>query len=435
VIPPRGLVLLYVGTAHLSLALAFALVGADPRAVAGFFYHSRMVAVVHLVTIGWIAMSVLGNLYVIVPMVLGRPFRARAGDYTAYALAVIGLVGMVAHFWLASFSGMAWSAATAAAGIAYVTLRVLRMLSGARVPTGVKLHLYFASVNILGAITMGVLLGFDKVHQFLPGYVLSNVFAHAHLAAIGWVCMMVVGLSYRMVPMLLPAASPSGRSIYISASLLEFGVVGLVMSLAMRNTFVWVFALAIVAGFAAAAAHVVWMVNRPRTPPPERPRSAYAIAHLATAAAWLVLACVFGVLLTVEPMTETTLRAAMLYGVFGLVGFLAQIILGFELHILPAAAAYWAMPAGGGAALGRPAPPNSRRRSLIYFGWLAGVPALAAGLFLTAPMVLATGAWLLFAAVVVAAFDATSVVRGFRPATHETHDADATHNPDELHNR
>lgn len=28
-----------------------------------------------------------------------------------------------------------------------------------------------------------LLLGFDKVHHFLPGYVLSNVSAHAHLAA------------------------------------------------------------------------------------------------------------------------------------------------------------------------------------------------------------------------------------------------------------
>ena len=90
-------------------------VGADPLAVAGFFYHSRMVAIVHLVTIGWIAMSILGNVYVVLPMAFGRPLPARKGDYAAYAFVVIGLIGMVAHFWLAEFSGMAWSAATAAA--------------------------------------------------------------------------------------------------------------------------------------------------------------------------------------------------------------------------------------------------------------------------------------------------------------------------------
>jgi hypothetical protein len=383
--PSRRLVLLYLGTAHVSLALAFALVGLDPLAVAGFFYHSRMLAIVHLVTIGWIAMSILGNLYVVLPMAFGCPLPARKGDYAAYALVVVGLIGMVAHFWLAEFRGMAWSAATAAAGIAHVVVRASLAVRAARVPGGVKLHIFLATANILGAITMGVLLGFDKVHQFLPGYVLSNVFAHAHLAAVGWACMMVIGLGYRLPPMLLPAAAPAGDTTYISAVLLEVGVIGLFASLVLRSSLKGVFAPLIVASFAAAGAHVIWMMQHPRTPPPGRQQSSLAVAHIATAAAWLVLACVFGVLLTIAPMTETTLRAALLYGVFGLVGFLSQVIVGFELYILPAA--------------------DERLRTAIYCGWLAGVPALGAGLFLNAPIVLAAGAWLLFGAVILAAIE------------------------------
>ncbi len=46
----------------------------------------------------------------------------------------------------------------------------------------------------------------------------------------------------------------------------------------------------------------------------------------------------------------------------------------------------------------------------IYCAWLGGVPALAAGLFFTAPLVLAAGAWLLFGAVVLAAIDAALAV-------------------------
>lgn len=410
-IPSRVLVLLYLGAAHISLALAFALVALDPLAVAGFFYHSRMVAIVHLVTIGWIAMSILGNVYVVAPMAFGRPMPARKADYAAYAFVVIGLIGMVAHFWLAEFSGMAWSAGTAAAGVAHVVVRVARDVRAARVPGGVKLHVYFASANMLGAITMGVLLGFDKVYQFLPGYVLSNVFAHAHLAAVGWVCMMVVGLMYRMLPMLLPAAPPAGRSIYISAVLLEAGIVGLFASLVLRSSLTGLFAIVIVAGFASAGAHVMWMLERPRTPPPDRPRSRYAIAHIATAAAWLVVACVFGVLLTLAEMTEATLRAAMLYGVFGLVGFLAQVIVGFEIQILPTAATYWALERNGAAAIGSPRAANERLRAVIYAGWASGVPAVAAGLFLTAPVVLSAGAWLLFGSVVLATVDARRTVR------------------------
>jgi hypothetical protein len=416
VIPSRPLVLLYLATAHISLALAFALTASNPYAVAGFFYHARMVAIVHLITIGWIALSILGIVYVVVPMTFGRAFPARKGDYGAYALTVIGLIGIVAHFWLAEFRGMAWSAATAAAGIAYVVGRLVVKLRAATVPGGVKLHVYFASMNILGAMTMGVLLGFDKVHQFLPGYVLSNVFAHAHLAAVGWVCMMVVGLSYRLLPMVIPAASPAGPTIYVSAILLETGVVGLFATLVVRSALAAWFAGAIIAGFVATGAHLVWMLKRRRTPAVGNGRRWFAIAHIVTAGVWLVCACVCGVVLTASPMTEMTLRVALVYGVFGLVGFLAQAILGFELHVLPTVSAYWALQRSGATAIGLRPKTNELLRSAIYSAWLAGIPALGAGLFFDVPMVLAAGGWLLFGAVVLAAIDAAIVVFPARPA-------------------
>ena len=348
-IPPRALVVLYLTTAHISLAGAFALTAWNPYAVAGFFYHSRMVAIVHLITIGWIAMSVLGMVYVVVPMTFGVALAARKADYVAYALAVIGLIGMVAHFWLAEFSGMAWSAATAGAGIAYVVVRLARHLRSAKVPGGVKLHVYFASLNILAAMTMGVLLGFDKVHHFLPGYVLSNVFAHAHLAAVGWVSMMVIGIAYRLLPMVIPAPSPAGGTIYVSALLLQAGITGLFISLLLQSALAPLFAGLVISGFATAGAHVVWMLNRRRTASPGTGWRVFAVGHIAAAGVWLLCACVFGLVLTAAPMTDMTLRAAFAYGVFGLVGFLAQIIVGFEVHVLPTVAAYWSLPRDGSA--------------------------------------------------------------------------------------
>ena len=409
-IPSRPLVLWYLGTAHVSLATAFALTAWNPHAVAGFLYHSRMVAIVHLITIGWIAMSVLGMIYVVLPMTFGVALAVRRVDYAAYAFTVIGLIGMVAHFWLSSFSGMAWSAATAAAGIAYVVIRLVGHVRRAKVPGGVKLHLYFASLNILGAMTMGVLLGFDKVHHFLPGYVLSNVFAHAHLAAIGWVSMMVIGIAYRLLPMVIPAASPAGGTIYISALLLETGIAGLFVSLLLGSALAPMFAVLVISGFAAAGAHAAWMLKRRRTPSQASGGRFFAIGHIGAAGFWLVGACVCGMVLTIAPMTELTLRIALLYGVFGLVGFLAQIIVGFEVHVLPTLAAYWALQRSGGTSTGPRRLPAEWQRIAVYCAWLAGVPALAAGLFFNAASVLAAGAWLLLGATIVNGLGTTRLI-------------------------
>ena len=302
-IPSRRLVVLYVITAHVFLALAFALTAWNPRAVVGFFYHSRIVAIVHLVTIGWIAMSILGSTYVVLPLAFGTAFPARAADYAAFALIGIGVIGMVAHFWMAEFGGMAWSAATAACGVAYVATRLALRVRHAKVPGGVKLHIYFASANMLAAVTMGVLLGFDKVHHFLPGYVLSNVFAHAHLAAVGWACMMVVGLGYRLVPMVLPAAMPSGPTVCISAILLETGIIGLFWALVLRTQWAPLFAIIIVVGFAAFGAHVLWMLERPKAPPRNGTHRNVARIHIGAAGVWLLFACVCGLTLTMLPVS------------------------------------------------------------------------------------------------------------------------------------
>jgi hypothetical protein len=74
-LPSRGLPLLYLCTGLLSLGVAFATVAVDPAGIAGFFYHPRMLAVVHLVTLGWIGGSVMGSIHIVGPLALRMPLR------------------------------------------------------------------------------------------------------------------------------------------------------------------------------------------------------------------------------------------------------------------------------------------------------------------------------------------------------------------------
>jgi hypothetical protein len=102
--PPQALPLLYLGTAHVALALACLLAGLWPQAVAGFFYHAWLIGLVHLVTLGWITFSILGAIYIVGPLALGMDLPARHLDYVAYALALVGLIGMVGEEGLQEFT-------------------------------------------------------------------------------------------------------------------------------------------------------------------------------------------------------------------------------------------------------------------------------------------------------------------------------------------
>jgi hypothetical protein len=410
--PARLLPLLYLGTAHLSLALACLLAALWPRAVAGFFYHSWMVALVHLVTLGWITFSILGAFYIVGPLALRMEMPSRRLDVAAYAFNVIGLIGMVAHFWIESYSGMAWSAGMVVCGVTYMTARIARRIAGASVQPAVKLHITLACVNFWIAASLGLLLGVNKAVPFLPGFVLSNVFAHAHLAALGWAAMMVMGVGYRLLPMILPAKMPAGRSTYASAIVLEAGVLGLFVTLLLGSAWATAFGFVIVAGLLLFAAHVVWMLRHRVPAPVGLPRPDFAVLHAAGAGASLLVAAGLGLLLLMAPPSTRMLQAAAAYGALGLVGFLAQMVVAMEARLLPTVAWFWAY-AATGYGVPPPSPHTMRDRvlqSIVFAAWSLGAPSLAAGLFLESARLVALGAWALFVGVTIGTLDSGLVV-------------------------
>ena len=410
--PARVLPLLYLGAAHLSLAGAFLCAACWPRAVAGFFYHSWLVGLVHLVTLGWITFSILGAIYIVAPLALRLEMPVRRLDYVACALAIVGLVGMVGHFWIQQFEGMAWSAAAIAGAILYMTTRIARSIRRAGIHPGVKLHVVLACMNLWIAAATGLLIAFDKSRHFLPGFVLTNVFAHAHLAALGWATMMVVGVGYRLLPMILPANIPAGSSIYLGAALLETGVLGLFVALLLRNRLALVFGLTVIAGLILSLRQVVWMLNHRVSKPVGAPRIDFGLLHAAAAGISLVSAAVIGLVLLTRPASPQMLRAAAAYGVLGLIGFLAQIVMAMETKLLPMVSWFWAYAASGYRVA--PASPHVMREPLlqavVFAAWSLGVPSLTGGMFLESPRLVGAGAWALFVGVSAAAIDSAFVV-------------------------
>lgn len=401
--PHTRLPLLYFALAHAALGAAFAALAFQPGRFAGFYYHPRMVAVVHLVTLGWISASILGALYMIAPMALRARLPARAADFAVWGLYGAGVLGMVAHFWLDKPPGMVWGAGLVSLCLLFVAGRTVAALRPAPIPAAVKLHFVLAFANVLAAATLGVLVGINKTTPVLGGYVLSNVHAHAHMAALGWAAMMVMGAGYRLLPMLLPAAMPQGRALWASALLLEAGTLGLFVSFLLGSRGTGPFAVVAAAGLLAFLSRVVWMKRHPRPAPKELPRPDWGVLHALQALGYLALALVLGLALAFAPPALWKLRAAMVYGAFGLVGFLAQMVVGVSQRLLPLYAWIRSYEGTGFAVQPRSphATPARRLQAAVFFLWTAGVPLLAAGLGLERAPLISAGGAALFAAVVL----------------------------------
>ena len=400
-VPARRLPVLYISFAHASLLLAAAVVASDPVSVTGYFYHPLMLGVVHLITLGWISGSILGVIFIVGPLALRMPMPVGRLDYWAFAFYAIGVSGIVSHFWLEEYSGMAWSAALVVIAVGQVTGRVLRQLVRAQIPLAVRLHIGLACINFLVAGTLGVVIGADREVEVLAGAAISNVYAHAHLAGVGWATLMVVGVGYRLLPMVLPAAMPEGVRVVASVVLVQVGVLGLFLTLLLGGQASIVSALLTVAGIATFLANATWMRRHPRPAPPARPRPDWGVLHALQALVYLFIAVGIGLVLVMTPTATWTARLAMAYGTVALVGFLAQIVIGMEHRILPLFQWHTLFKASGFT--DQPPSPHAMgsqsMRAAVFCLWTVGVPVLVVGLSIESATIVGIGGWVLLGAV------------------------------------
>ena len=242
---------------------------------------------------------------------------------------------------------------------------------------------------------------------------MANVYAHVHLAAVGWASMMAIGVGYRLLPMVLPSAIPEGRMLYVSAVLLQVGLFGLVASLVTGWPGSIPFSLCVAAGLAAFLSQVLWMTTLRRTPPAMLARPDFGALQAGHALVYLVMATCCGVALVVADPSAWTSQLMMLYGVVGLLGFLAQLVVAMELRLLPLLAWY-----GAFARLGFSPPdlsahtlPAQSVAALAFGGWVVGLPVLAFGLALDRVSLVGVGAWVLLGAAALNAAHAAWMLR------------------------
>ena len=417
--PASALPLAYYFVAYTGFAAALAVLAADPSLPGASFYQPRFIALVPLLTLAWLTGSILGSLYIVAPLVLRVPMRVRKTDWIAFGSFVFGVSGMVAHFWINTYDGMAGSALFVTAAIIHVGARVIHGMRGSNIAAGVRLHIVLACFNIIAAATLGMVIGFDRSRGFLTVSPLAVMFAHVHVAAVGFVTMLVIGLSYRLIPMMLPAAMPAGRSLALSAILIESGLSVLTIAL-VRGLDVWPGTLLIVCGLASFIAQVRLMVRRRLPRPPALPSRDWSAWQVHAAFAWLVIASAIGLVLSVLSPDNDRLRLMWIYGGAGLVGFLAQMVAGMQGRLIPLYAWYRVYAAAGSPpAVAANALPSAEYARTIFLCWMAGVPLLVWGLSDQTEVAVRLGALCLFAGLAAGATYALMIWRRVTPPIRE----------------
>ncbi len=363
--------------------------------VAQYFYQPFPLALVHTFTLGWITAAIMGVMYRYVPALTRTPIRSLRLAWTQLAVFVVGASGMVTHFAIGIWFGLWLAAIVVFASILMFAWNILPCLTG-QVGRGVAETGMFISICFLiAAALLGMLLGMDKTYDFLGGSLLTNLSAHVHLAAVGWVTMAICAVSYRMLPaFLLPTVQlPAAAKWQVYA--LAAALIGLVASLLMESSIAPYFAIAIVAAIVWYVAIIARMVRTRRMPLDWTPL--HAIAGVTS----LGIAMALGIALSFSGGgSELGARLAPAYGAIGLLGFFSNFIIGMSYQLFPGIVGRTRTSAGWPpvtiAEISLPKP-----RMFVFAAFNLGIAILAAGFLADAVDLARFGASLVAAAGIV----------------------------------
>ncbi|HXT08815.1 MAG TPA: hypothetical protein VN715_17995 [Roseiarcus sp.] len=209
-------------------------------------------AMVHLLTIGWVTLLMFGALFQFVPVITSRKLPSQALPLATLIGLEAGLALMVAGFYDLGRSALADRLLPTGGGVVILALLVgaatlLTPLAAKRpAPLSARLiiaGLGFLLVTVLLGLTLALALTVPETAPLLAPLLADGVSYHVLSGFGGWFTLTAIGVSYELLPMFMLAPHERGA---LGESVLWAGVAG--------------FLLAIGAGLASAFSPAGWIM-------------------------------------------------------------------------------------------------------------------------------------------------------------------------------
>ncbi|MDB5099476.1 MAG: hypothetical protein JWM80_3897, partial [Cyanobacteria bacterium RYN_339] len=282
---------------------------------------------VHLVALGWLTLIALAVLVHVFKGVLDVTWRGEAIARWALLPFALGTAGMVASFWAGALQPLAWAASLVGAGLVGYLVPAAATLASFRASEDASpaVARAFALVLVMLALAakLGLGMAWGLASGSFPTLLAVGPAVHAHLGGVGWLTLLVMGVSVRTVRR-ISGSGPTQPWLHIGASTAVLaGLAGLTLGLGLG--------LPLVSGVGGAACALGACLNlvdlalrlkagsEPHLPPQ---------AFIGASAVYFVGAAVAGLMAWAG---HPGWQAAYVF--LGLMGWLGQMVNGHMLHI------------------------------------------------------------------------------------------------------
>jgi hypothetical protein len=324
-----------VAAEHFAAAMIYLLAGAAgllwiaPELASGMYLSPHVVGMTHLFTLGWLTTTIFGALSQLLPVALGAPIRsvraAHASFWTFAPGAGLFAAGLATGVSALHHGGIALVAIGIALAVGNITCSLPRARARDVTWTAITIAIAFlASTLVLGVVLL---------HNLHTGFIaearLRVLAIHLHVALVGWVLVMIVGVSHRLLPMFLLAHGADTKWTGRSLALLAAGVTALAIGLATSLAPAEWLGVVMLEGGVACFLWQVYAFFRVRV----RPKLDVGMRFAGAALGFLIVSALLGPVVLAAGGSRPRLATA--YVATGLLGGIVLYVVGFFYKIVP----------------------------------------------------------------------------------------------------
>jgi hypothetical protein len=324
--------LAFILTGLVALLVALPWLAFRPDILATYHYNQYVLALTHLVNLGWVGSAIMGATYQLVPVALEtRLHQERLAVYHIVAH-VIGVAGMVWMFWVWDMKQVGHYGSLVALGIGVFVLNLAKTIRKAPRRDAVRLGTTSALTWLCVTAVAGLYVSAAKCWDFSPFAPISQMHAHAHAGVLGYFILMIVAVSYRLVPMFTLSEIQNPARAAWSIRLINLGLIAVFLAVLIGSSWKLAAGLVVAAGLTLHGVEIRAILRARR-----RPMLDDSLRCFLAALRLMAPLAVIGIVLAWPslPATRFTTQLENVYGVLAVLGVVSLAILGMLHKVVP----------------------------------------------------------------------------------------------------
>ena len=306
----------------------------NPEAFTFHFFNPKLLAITHLLVLGWITMIIFGALYQLLPVIMEVKLYSEPFAIVSFIMLGMGTILLAFAFWHFWFGAFMFVGATLIViSVGFFVANVLFTAQSSTKKVIERTFIVTSAIWLLFTVLAGLTLAINQIHPFLKTSLVALLELHAHAGIVGWIIQLIIGVSSKLLPMFMVSHQVNTKKLTFAYFAINIGLITGIVSLFLEmKPGVILSALIIVPGIISYLSFIYEAYTK-------RVKKQLDIGMKQTAFSFLILVIpfflLFSLLFNFKFLNNLTLPLSVAYGSAIVIGFFTSMVMGQTYKTLP----------------------------------------------------------------------------------------------------